>query len=94
MWTGPGGGAAVRSTGGKTAEPTPDPLAVRAPGTMLGATCWSDWATRRHSSRMDSALGNRSLGFFRSARVISASTAGGTARLIEDAEAASSWTCA
>lgn len=84
----------ARSTGGKTAEPTPAPLDVLAPGTMLGAPACSDWATRRHSSRMVSALGKRSFGFFFSARATSASTAGGSERLIEEGVTGSSWTCA
>ncbi len=61
---------------------------------MLGGAAWTDCATRRHSPRMASALGNLSLGFFLRAREISASTAGGSERLIEEASGGSSCTCA
>lgn len=74
MCTGPVGAGVAWSTGGKTAEPTPAPLCEGVPGTMLGAAACSEAATRRHSSRMVSALGKRSFGFFFSARAISAST--------------------
>lgn len=91
--TGPGAGVPW-STGGNTAEPTPEPLGVWAPGTMFGAAGWNDCATRRHSSRMISALGKRSFGFFFSARAINASTAGGSERLTEEGATGCSWTCA
>ncbi|GAA3300341.1 hypothetical protein GCM10020295_40840 [Streptomyces cinereospinus] len=95
VWTPPCGGAgAAWSTGGNTAEPTPAPLWAGAPGTMLGGAAWKEAATRRHSPRMASAVGKRSFGFFLSARAISASTAGGSERLIEDAAGGSSCTCA
>lgn len=68
------GAGAAWSTGGKTAEPTPAPLCAGAPGTMLGGAACSEEATRRASSRMDSAFGKRSFGFFFSARATSAST--------------------
>ncbi len=61
---------------------------------MLGGAAWKDAATRRHSSRMDSAVGKRSFGFFFSARATSASTAGGSARLTEEGATGSSCTCA
>ncbi len=88
------GAGALWSTGGNTAEPTPAPLEVCAPGTMLGGAAWKEAATRRHSSRMASALGKRSLGFFFSARATSASTAGGSERLTDEGATGSSWTCA
>lgn len=61
---------------------------------MFGAAGWREAATRRHSSRMATALGKRSFGFFFSARATSASTAGGSARLTEEGTTGSSWTCA
>ncbi len=83
-------------TGGKTAEPTPAPLRAGGPPAMISGVlpAWAAPETRAHSSRIASALGKRSFGFFRRARATSASTAGGTDWLMAEGAGASSCTCA
>ncbi len=95
--TGVCGPAAFGDAVGKTAEATEAPLVrARGPSLMISGVApdWPDPATRRHSSRIASAVGNRSLGFFFSARATSASTAGGSDRLMPEGTGGSSWTCA
>src|SRR5690606_19939966 len=93
VWTLPACAWPVWSTGGNTAEPTPEPAGAWVPGAMLGGAAWKDWPTRRHSPRIASALGNRSLGFFFRARAFSAAALRGCRRATEPAVGCYPGTC-
>jgi hypothetical protein len=87
-------------TCGKTAEETCSPRrsprpCTRGPAPMISgvAAPREAPATRSASSRITSAVGKRSWGFFFSDRATSASSAGSTARLNSDGAGGASWTC-